>query len=86
MNFLTTFLEDFGLDFIVANSFHCNFKENKNIFLFSYNPAVVQVWSDGSECDYGCYEWEVDCNMNIEPWGNCDPSGTNSSHGRKNFL
>nr|CAD2196205.1 unnamed protein product [Meloidogyne enterolobii] len=46
-----------------------------------YNPAVVQVWSDGSECDYGCYEGEVDCNMKIEPWGNCDPSGTNSSHG-----
>jgi len=44
------------------------------------------VWSDRSECDYGCYEGEVYCDMNIEPWGNCDPSGTNSSHGRKNLL
>uniref|UniRef100_A0A915MAU2 C-type lectin domain-containing protein n=1 Tax=Meloidogyne javanica TaxID=6303 RepID=A0A915MAU2_MELJA len=54
---------------------------HRNQFYPFYNPAVVQVWSDRSECDYGCYEGEVYCDMNIEPWGNCDPSGTNSSHG-----
>uniref|UniRef100_A0A1I8B5T4 C-type lectin domain-containing protein n=1 Tax=Meloidogyne hapla TaxID=6305 RepID=A0A1I8B5T4_MELHA len=47
----------------------------------SYSSAVVHVWSDGSPCDYGCYDGVVTCDMHIDPWGPCNPSGTNNSFG-----
>ncbi|KAF7636813.1 hypothetical protein Mgra_00003759 [Meloidogyne graminicola] len=50
-----------------------------------YNSEVVEIWSDGTPCDYGCYEGIVTCDMYIEPWGKCDPSGTNNSFGRLGY-